>query len=116
MEQLKKTVNISDKLGYIYWFAVLTTISFGCMTGIYETLKNRNEMIDSCQAKYESYEHFWLRNNVTVPINTVPWTIDNGNKTNQMDSIFEREELHGLAEIYDLMHRIDVLDHLIACV
>lgn len=56
--QLRETVKWSDRLGYVYWFAVLTTISCGFATGVYVTITNRTAMIESCQQKLHVLEDF----------------------------------------------------------
>lgn len=89
-------------LGYVYWFAVLTTISCGCTTGIYVTLTNKSAMITSCQEKYRFYENFILNNG--IEIDEVPWMLIDNNHT-----IFERSVLKGHSEITDLAWRIGYL-------
>lgn len=59
IEAVTATVNRSDKLGYIYWFAVLVTITCGGVTGIFMTLKNKHDMTIVCQQKHELYETYW---------------------------------------------------------
>lgn len=54
---MKSTVTMSDLIGYVYWFSVIVTISFGCATGVFVTLKNRKEMILSCDEKLSFYEN-----------------------------------------------------------
>lgn len=98
LDNLEKTISLSDKLGFVYWFAVLTTISCGCATGIYMTLSNKFEMIKSCQEKYELYENFIIGNR--IDLGRVPWPlIENG-------TIFERHTLNNHDEINDLASRI----------
>lgn len=46
---------MSDRIGYIYWFFVLITISFGGATGVFVTLKNRNAMDTVCRSKLDFY-------------------------------------------------------------
>lgn len=113
LSKLKDTVSVSDKLGYIYWFAVLTTISCGFATGVYTTVKNRREMIENCQNKYRLYEEFWRRNSIGVPVDEIPWLANGDNRTDPIDIIFSRDTLHGLAEVNDLMYRIDFLDRIL---
>lgn len=48
-------VDVSDKIGYIYWVAVLTTISFGCVTGIYESYRHKSNMQTQCNDKLNFY-------------------------------------------------------------
>lgn len=50
---------MSDKLGYVYWFAVLVTITCGGATGIFMTRKNKHDMTIICQQKHEFYETYW---------------------------------------------------------
>lgn len=64
-QELEDTVNWSDRLGYIYWFAVLTTISCGFATGIHVTLTNRNAMLQSCQQKFEAFDDFLAGHQIT---------------------------------------------------
>lgn len=45
---LHSMVNMSDKIGYIYWVAVLTTISFGFVTGIFESYRHKRNMQTQC--------------------------------------------------------------------
>lgn len=59
IEDITDTVSMSDKLGYVYWFAVLVTITCGGATGIFMTLKNKHEMTIICQQKHEFYETYW---------------------------------------------------------
>lgn len=92
-------MRISDILGLTYWFAVLTTISCGCMTGIFVTLKNRNEMVKSCQQKYEIYENFILKNQLT-------YAYDSFNQTG-----FSREMFKGQDEIQDIQNRLQIFDN-----
>lgn len=58
-EAIAETVNLSDKLGYVYWFAVLVTITCGGATGIFTTLKNKHDMTIICRQKHEFYETYW---------------------------------------------------------
>lgn len=89
-------------MGYVYWVAVIQTISCGCATGIYVTLANRNEMVESCQMKYDLYEDFAGRHQINLE--TVPWElVGNG-------SVFARHTLKGHAEINDLAWRIDYFE------
>lgn len=89
-------------LGYVYWFAVLTTISCGCATGIYVTSTNKNSMVKSCQEKYQFYEDFIT--NYRIEIDKVPrMLIDNG-------TIFTHSRLKGHSEIADLAWRIEYLE------
>lgn len=60
MDAITEMVKISDKLGYVYWFAVLVTITCGGTTGVFMTLKNKHEMTIVCQQKYELYESHLL--------------------------------------------------------
>lgn len=102
LDDLDKTVTLSDKLGFVYWFAVLTTISCGCATGIYVTLTNRNEMVKSCQTKYEQYADLIARHQIDV--GEVPW------KLTENGTIFSRNALKGLDEIDDLAWRINYFE------
>lgn len=95
-------MSLSDKLGYIYWFAVLTTISCGCATGIYMTLTNKMAMVNSCQEKYELYEQFIQRNHIAFE--QVPWQIEDN------ETIFSRNTLDGHDEINELEMRINYFD------
>lgn len=98
LNDLKQTVKWSDMLGYVYWFAVLSTISCGCATGIYVTLTNKNTMAINCQEKYQFFEEFITKNG--IEIDQVPWAlIDNG-------TIFTRNKLKSNSEITDLAWRI----------
>lgn len=107
LDNLNNTVSLSDKLGYIYWFAVLTTISCGCATGIYVTLTTRNAMVQSCQEKYEIYENFILRHQ--IELGDVPWVIE------ENGTIFSRQTFTGHDEINDLAQRINFIDQQIRC-
>lgn len=102
LENLENTVNLSDKLGYIYWFAVMTTLSCGCATGVYVTLTNRNAMVQSCQEKYEMYETFILRNQIYFT--EVPWTIE------ENSTLFSHQTQNGHDEINELEMRINHFD------
>lgn len=77
IEAVAETTNLSDKLGYIYWFAVLVTISCGGATGVFMTMKNKHEMTIICQQKYEFYEKYWL--NVDAATMTTTITANNAN-------------------------------------
>lgn len=102
LDNLDKTVSLSDKLGFVYWFAVLTTISCGCATGVYVTLTNKSAMVKSCQEKYDLYENFIESNR--IDLDQVPWPlVDNG-------TIFTRNTLKGLDEINDLAWRINYFE------
>lgn len=68
-QELKETVTLSDRLGYIYWFAVLTTISCGFATGIYVTIINRTAMVQSCQQKFEALDDFLTSHPITSALN-----------------------------------------------
>lgn len=59
IEAITETVNMSDKLGYVYWFAVLVTITCGGATGIFMTRKYKHDMTIICQQKQEFYETYW---------------------------------------------------------
>lgn len=83
-------------LGYVYWFAVLTTISCGCATGIYVTLTNKSAMVTSCQEKYQFYEDFITNNRIEIDQ-------DNG-------TIFTRNKLKSHSEITDLAWRIRYIE------
>lgn len=48
-------VSMSDKIGYIYWVAVLTTISFGFVTGIFESYRHKSNMQTQCSDKLNFY-------------------------------------------------------------
>lgn len=100
-------MNLSDKLGYIYWFAVLTTISCGCATGVYVTLTNKNAMVQSCQEKYEIYENFMFRHQ--IEFDEVPWKIE------ENGTIFSRNTLNGHDEINEIAQRIGFFDRKIRC-
>lgn len=54
-KSLKSMVNMSDKIGYIYWVAVLTTISFGFVTGIFESYRHKSNMQKHCNEKLNFY-------------------------------------------------------------
>lgn len=54
-KSLKKCVTISDRIGYIYWFFVLVTISFGGATGVFMTYRNRTAMDRVCGEKLDYY-------------------------------------------------------------
>lgn len=98
LNELKQTIKWSDILGYGYWFAVLSTISCGCATGVYVTLTNKSAMIASCQEKYQFYEEFIASNG--IKIDKVPWKlIDNG-------TFFTRNKLKGNSEIMEFVERI----------
>lgn len=88
---------MSDRLGYIYWFAVLTTISCGCTTGIFVTLTNKHEMINSCHEKYQIYEQFIAENHIDV-----------GNSFRSINQT--QVVLHGHDEILDIENRIELID------
>lgn len=109
LNKLEETVKWSDILGYVYWFAVLTTISCGCATGIYVTRTNKSAMVTSCQEKYEFYENFIKINGINIE--QPPWIIgDDENKIN--GSIFTRQTLRGHHEIGDLAWRIGYLEQI----
>lgn len=102
LNELEQTVKWSDMLGYVYWFAVLTTISCGCATGIYVTLINKSDMVTSCQEKYQFYENFITSNRIEM--DQVPWMlIENG-------TIFTRNKQTSHSEIMDLAWRIGFLE------
>lgn len=48
-------VNMSDKIGYIYWFFVLITISCGGVSGIFETVKYQRSMDTACTDRLNEY-------------------------------------------------------------
>lgn len=99
---MEKTVNWSNRIGYVYWFAVIQTISCGCATGIYVTLANKNEMVKSCQMKYDQYVNFVETHQINFE--NVPWEpIENG-------SGFARHTLKGHAEINGLAWRINYFE------
>lgn len=52
---LKDCVSTSDRIGYIYWFFVLITISCGGATGVFVTYKNRTAMERVCTDKLDYY-------------------------------------------------------------
>lgn len=54
-KSLRSMVNMSDKIGYIYWVAVLTTISFGFVTGIFESYRHKSNMQTKCNDKLNVY-------------------------------------------------------------
>lgn len=89
---------MSDKLGYVYWFAVLTTISCGCATGIFVNIQNKNDMIERCQQKYKVYEDFLWSNHIDFVANS----------SNQ--NSHHREKLYGHDEILDIQRRIEYFD------
>lgn len=93
---------MSDKLGFIYWFAVLTTISCGCATGVYVTIQNKNDMVESCQQKYKVYEDFLWSEHIDVSDDFI------ANSSNQ--SSHHRERLDGHDEILDIQSRIEYID------
>lgn len=47
---------MSNRIGYVYWFSVLVTISFGFATGVFITHQNKMEMIETCNEKISFYE------------------------------------------------------------
>lgn len=53
--ELKDCVSTSDRIGYIYWFFVLITISCGGATGAFVTYKNRVAMERVCADKFDYY-------------------------------------------------------------
>lgn len=54
-KSLRQCVSTSDRIGYIYWFFVLITISCGGATGIFVTYKNRVAMERICTDKLDYY-------------------------------------------------------------
>lgn len=91
---------MSDKLGFVYWFAVLTTISCGCATGIFVTIQNKNDMVESCQQKYNVYEDFLWSKQISADIMA--------NAYNQ--SSHHRERFNGHDEIHDIQNRIEYIE------
>lgn len=65
---LHKTVNLSDKIGYIYWFFVLLTTSFALMTGIYVTMNNKRAMDTICSKTLQQYDEYFIENKLTYPM------------------------------------------------
>lgn len=53
---MDKTITLSDRIGYVYWFSVLVTIHFGFATGVFVTHQNKMEMIETCHEKILFYE------------------------------------------------------------
>lgn len=66
LRSLRHTAKLSDRIGYIYWVAVLTTITFGLATGVLVTLQNRQQMIGMCREKLQFYGEFSSQNNVQL--------------------------------------------------
>lgn len=103
--QLNETVNWSDRLGYGYWFAVLTTITCGFTTGIYVTLTNKSEMINSCQQKYQFLEDFILANRIEIP-NAI-WLNNSNHETLEFNGHFSfHQSFRGHDELNILIDRI----------
>lgn len=102
LDDLDNTISMSDKLGLVYWVAVLTTISCGFATGIYVTLTNKSAMVKSCQQKYELYEDFLLSKQ--IQFDQVPWIFG------ENETVFSRQTLKGRDEIDDLVLRIEFFD------
>lgn len=75
-------VKISDKLGYVYWFAVLVTITCGGTTGVFMTLKNKHEMTMVCQQKYELYETYLLSTDASAATAATTTIMDVSTMTN----------------------------------
>ena len=67
VKDLNDTVNLSDKIGFIYWFAVLITISCGCVTGVYVTLTSKFDMRTICIEKFGLYDDVLIQNDIKVP-------------------------------------------------
>lgn len=61
-------VNMSDKIGYIYWFCVLFTISFGGAAGIFTSIKNKTNMELICNQKLDYYEKYLNEQNIATPL------------------------------------------------
>lgn len=59
-------------------------------------------MVNSCQEKYEMYEHFIQRNHIAFE--QVPWQIEDN------ETIFSRNTLDGHDEINELEMRINYFD------
>lgn len=66
-KRLHSMVNMSDKIGYIYWFCVLFTISFGGAAGIYTSIKNKTNMELMCNQKLDYYVHYLNEENIAAP-------------------------------------------------
>lgn len=104
--KLNDTVNWSDRLGYVYWFAVLTTITCGFTTGIYVTLTNKSEMINSCQQKYQLLEDFILTNRIEMP-NAIWFNNSNHDDTLELNGHFSfHQSFRGHDELNILIDRI----------
>lgn len=98
LDSLDQTVHMSDKLGFVYWFAVLTTISCGCATGIFVTIQNKSDMVKGCQQKYKAYEDFLWSKHIDV------------STANSSKGSHHREKLNGHDEILDIQTRIEYFD------
>lgn len=64
MKSLKETVKWSDRIGFVYWLAVLSTIHFGLATSILTTMKNRLTMMDICRNQIQFYNEFYSNQNL----------------------------------------------------
>lgn len=73
-KSLTDSVRISDKIGYIYWFFVLITISCGGATGVFVTYKNRVAMERVCADKLDFYAANYGGQLVGLP--TLPADVD----------------------------------------
>lgn len=125
IEDITNTVNMSDKLGYVYWFAVLVTITCGGATGVFMTLKNKQEMTIICQQKHEFYETYWSDAAAATPpmflendrsssfsvltMGNVNWT--NGSSVGSLVGIdAKRKNNDGVVGINELVGRVNHFD------
>lgn len=78
---------MSDKIGFIYWFFVLVTISFGGITGIYMNQKYKNEMRIICNQELELYKSYFIGNdkNVSSSVSSIFHAYKNGRMINGVD-------------------------------
>lgn len=78
---------MSDKIGFIYWFFVLVTISFGGITGIYMNHKYKNEMRTICSQELGLYKSYFIGNDKNVSSSPSPifHAYKNGRMINGVD-------------------------------
>lgn len=66
-KSLRDCVSTSDRIGYIYWFFVLITISCGGATGVFVTHRNRTAMERVCADKLVYYADNYGGNKMPAP-------------------------------------------------
>lgn len=118
MKAVNDTVNLSDKIGYIYWFFVLVTISCGCVTGIYMTLKNKHDMTIICQQKYQMYEYFLqinqMNGSTTDDVKILHKLTDN-QKTTWNKHVMDKnnDDVVGINELYVRVNHLEKMFKLV---